>query len=375
MTTSATQIGQQDDLLQIKHFDYIELYVGNAPQAAHFYRTALGLTPVAYAGLETGMRDRQSFVLEQGSIRLVLTSPIDSDGPIAEHVKRHSDSVKDLAFEVQDAAAVFELALRNGARPISEPTVIEDDFGQIIKATIAAYGDTVHSFVQRNGYEGARFPHYRPINNTFPVEPSGLTAIDHVAVGIEPGQLEEWVDFYMRVLSFHELHEEMISTDNSSMKSKVVESVSGDVKFPMVEPAPSRKSNKRSQIDEYLAYHHGPGAQHIAFLCDDIVATIRNIQTRGITLLQSTPRTYYELLRERVPALDESVIEQLRELHILVDHDKWGTLMQIFSKPVQSRPTMFLEFIQRNGARGFGGGNIKALFEAVEREQALRGNI
>ncbi len=374
MTLAAPQTSQQDDLLQIKHFDYIELYVGNAPQAAHFYRTALGLTPVAYGGLETGIRDRVSFVLEQGSIRLVLTSPVDSDGPIADHVRRHSDSVKDLAFEVKDAAAVFEQALRNGAQPISEPTLIEDDYGQIIKATIAAYGDTVHSFVQRAGYEGTYFPHFKPIRNSFPVTPSGLTAIDHVAVGIEPGELDRWVEFYMRVLSFHELHEEMISTDNSSMKSKVVENGSGAIKFPMVEPAPS-KTSKRSQIDEYLAYHHGPGAQHIAFLCEDIVSTIRNIKDRGITLLQSTPKTYYELLRERVPSLNEEVIEALRELHILVDRDKWGTLMQIFSKPVQSRPTMFLEFIQRDGARGFGGGNIKALFEAVEREQALRGNI
>lgn len=374
MTAILASTTQQDDLLQIKHFDYIELYVGNAPQAAHFYRTALGFTPVAYAGLETGVRDRMSYVMEQGDIRLLLTSPIDSTGPIAEHVLRHSDSVKDLAFEVKDAAAVFELALRSGARPVSEPTVIEDDYGQIIKATIAAYGDTVHSFVQRTSYAGAYFPNFRPIHNSFPVEPAGLLAIDHVAVGIEPGQLDEWVDFYMRVLSFHELHEEMISTDSSSMKSKVVESDGGLIKFPIVEPVPSRTS-KRSQIDEYLAYHHGAGAQHIAFLCDDIVASIRMLQRRGITLLQSTPRTYYELLRERVPDLDPAVIAALRELHILVDNDKWGTLMQIFSKPVQSRPTLFMEFIQRNGARGFGGGNIKALFEAVEREQALRGNI
>lgn len=365
---------EKDNLLQLKHFDYIELYVGNAPQAAHFYRSAFGFTPVARAGLETGVRDQSSYVLEQGSIRLVLTGALDPDSPVAEHVRIHGDSVKDLAFEVVNAEAVYEMALRHGARSVMEPTVFEDDFGKVIKATIGAYGDTVHSFVQRDGYSGSYFPNYQPLKTNMPAIPTGLVAIDHVAVGIEPGQLDEWVEFYKKVLSFHEMHEEMVSTEHSSMNSKVVESPGGQIKFPMVEPAQTNRT-RRSQIDEYLAYHHGPGAQHLAFLTNDIVSSLRDLRERGIEFLSGTPRAYYTLLQERIGSLDPQLVETLRELNILVDRDDWGTLMQIFSKPVQNRPTMFIELIQRNGARGFGGGNIKALFEAVEREQALRGNV
>ena len=364
---------QGTGLLKLKYLDYVELYVGNPLQSAHFCRTALGFTPIGYAGLETKVRDFSSYVVAQGNIRLVLTGGLTSDSPISEHVKIHGDSVKDIAFAVDDAARVFEMAVGHGARPVMEPTVFEDKHGQVVKATIAAYGDTVHSFVQRNSYQGVFFPNYRRIKDPPPSISTGLQEIDHVAIGMAYGQLEEWVEFYKKVLSFHEMYEEMISTEHSAMNSKVVEDSTGQIKFPIVEPAPSANT-KRSQIDEYLTYHHGPGAQHIAFLTHDIVASVRAWQANGIGFV-FTPGAYYDMLESRVGKLDAELMAALRELKIMVDRDDWGTLMQIFSKPIQSRPTLFLELIQRDGARGFGAGNIKALFEAVEREQALRGNI
>jgi 4-hydroxyphenylpyruvate dioxygenase len=359
------------NVLKLKYFDYIELYVGNPVQAVHYYQTAFGFTPIAYAGLETKVRDKASFVLQQGNIRLVLTGGFDADSPINEHVRIHGDSVKDIAFEVDDVVAVFEAAVRHGAKPVMEPTVFEGQKGRVIKATIAAYGDTVHSFVQRNEYTGVFLPGYHKFQSSLPTEATGFTEIDHVAVGIQPGELDSWVDFYKKILSFHEMHEEMISTEHSAMNSKVVEDSSHRIKFPLVEPVPS---DRKSQIDEYLAYHNGSGTQHIAFLCDDIVTTVRTLQERGIRFLR-TPGSYYDMLQERVGELDSELMAHLRDLNILVDRDDWGSLMQIFTKPVQSRPTMFVEVIQRNGARGFGGGNIKALFQAVEREQELRGTI
>ncbi len=362
---------ESHNVLKLKYFDYIELYVGNPVQAAHYYQTAFGFTPIAYAGLETKVRDKASFVLQQGDIRLVLTGGFDADSPTNEHVRIHGDSVKDIAFEVDDVAAVFSSAVAHGAKPLLEPTVFEGQKGRVIKATIAAYGDTVHSFVQRNEYQGVFFPGYHKFTSPLQSESTGLIEIDHVAVGIEPGQLDAWVDFYKKILSFHEMHEEMISTEHSSMNSKVVEDSSQRIKFPLVSPIPS---TRKSQIDEYLAYHHGAGTQHIAFLCHDIVATVKSLEARGIRFLR-TPGSYYDMLEERVGELDSELLANLRELNILVDRDDWGSLMQIFTKPVQSRPTMFMELIQRNGARGFGAGNIKALFQAVEREQELRGTI
>ena len=362
---------ESHNVLKLKYFDYIELYVGNPVQAAHYYQTAFGFTPIAYAGLETQIRDKASFVLQQGNIRLVLTGGFDADSPINEHVRIHGDSVKDIAFEVDDATAVFDMAMAHGAKAVLEPTVFEGQKGRVIKATIAAYGDTVHSFVQRNDYQGIFFPGYHKFTSPLQSVSTGLIEIDHVAVGIESGQLDAWVDFYKKILSFHEMHEEMISTEHSSMSSKVVEDSSQRIKFPLVSPIPS---TRKSQIDEYLSYHHGAGTQHIAFLCNDIVATVQMLQQRGIRFLR-TPGSYYDMLEERVGALDSELLTNLRALNILVDRDDWGSLMQIFTKPVQSRPTMFMELIQRNGARGFGAGNIKALFQAVEREQELRGTI
>ena len=357
-------------MLQIKNIDYVEFYVGNASQAAHFYRMAFGFTPIAFSSLETGERDRTSFVLQQNNITLIFTSALLPDSPLAEHVRVHGDSVKDIAFNVDDVAYTFEQTVRRGARPVMEPTIFDQEEGRFVKATVAAYGDTVHSFIQRDGVNKRFFPGYQSFKNPPPVNPTGLTAFDHIAACVEPNSLRDWFDFYIDVFDFHHSHQEDIVTENTAMNSGVVENSNGRVKFPLMEPAPSKHS---SQIEEYLEFHHGPGAQHIALLSDDIVQTIRALRANGIDFLY-TPDTYYETLEERVGTLDLDK-KSLRELGILVDQDKCGTLFQVFSKPLHGRPTAFMEIIQRKGARGFGGGNIKALFEAIEREQALRGNL
>lgn len=359
-----------DQGLTIKGYDHLEFYVGNAHQAAHFYRTAFGFKPVAYRGLETGSRDRVSIVLEQKHIRLVLTSPLD-DEAIAEHIRRHGDGVKDIAFTVGDAEHAFEETVRRGARPVLEPTVTEDDSGFVKRATVAVYGDTVHSFVQRQKYTGAFLPEFRPaLNPPYSSLTTCLNAIDHVAISLEPDTLDQWVEFYEDVMGFEQSHQEDVVTEYSAMKSKVVQHPSGRVKFPMVEPAVGRR---KSQIEEYLKFYNGPGVQHVALLSSDIVQTVKALRAGGNEFL-STPGVYYEMLEDRVGKIDEDV-EALREQKVLVDRDEWGYLMQIFTKPVQSRPTVFLEAIQRKGARGFGSGNIKALFQALEREQEKRGNL
>lgn len=351
-------------------FDYIELYVGNARQAAHFYRTAFGFRPVAYSGLETGMRDRASIVVQQNEVTLMLTSALTPDSPVAEHVKLHGDDVKDIAFNVRDTAEAFEFAVSRGARPILPPTVIQDDHGSIRKATIGAFGDTVHSFIERNGEGNGFFPTFEPIENSAPAVQTGLTSIDHVALSVNPSQMNELVDFYNNTLNFHHSFTEDIITDYSSMNSKVVENGSGRIKFPIVEPAPGQR---KSQIEEYLTFHHGPGAQHIALTSGDMISTVRALRANGNEFLR-TPGTYYDTLPQRVGEIEED-IDELRELSILVDRDEWGYLMQIFTKPLLNRPTVFLEIIQRKRAKGFGSGNIKALFQAMEREQAARGNL
>ena len=360
-------------MLQIKNIDYVEFYVGNASQAAHFYRMAFGFTPVAFSSLETGERDHTSFVLQQNNITLIFTSALLPDSPVAEHVRVHGDSVKDIAFNVDDVPYTFDETVRRGARPVMEPTLFDQEEGRLVKATVAAYGDTVHSFIHREGMDKRFFPGYQSFKNPPPVSPTGLTAFDHIAACVEPNSLRDWFDFYIDVFDFHHSRQEDIVTENTAMNSGVVENSNGRVKFPLMEPAPSKRS---SQIEEYLEFHHGPGAQHIALLSDDIVQTIRALRTNGIDFLY-TPDTYYETLEERVGTLDAIDIDKksLRELGILVDRDKCGTMFQVFSKPLHGRPTAFMEIIQRKGARGFGGGNIKALFEAIEREQALRGNL
>lgn len=373
MTERDVARAQEGDFLQLKGIDYVEFYVGNARQAAHFYRTAFGFKPVAYAGLETGIRDRTSHVVEQRNIRLVLTGALDPDTDIAEHVRLHGDGVKDIAFTVDDAAQAFAETVKRGARPVLEPTEIEGQKGKVIKASIAAYGNTIHSFIQRDQYHGTFLPKFHAIKNPAPHTPTGLAAIDHIVGNVELGKMDEWVDFYNQVLGFRQLQQftdEDISTEYSALMSKVVQNGSGRIKFPINEPA---EGKRKSQIDEYLQYYRGPGAQHLALITDDIIRTVRALKANGVEFLR-TPNSYYDMLDERVGKIDED-IATIRDLNILVDRDDEGYLLQIFTRPLQDRPTVFFEIIQRKGARGFGAGNFKALFEAIEREQALRGNL
>ncbi len=355
---------------QIKEIAYVEFYVGNASQATHFYRTAFGFQPVAKATLETGERERTSFVLRQNEITLILTSALTPASPVAEHVRLHGDSVKDIAFAVDDTAQTFAEVVRRGARPLLPPTVFEQNGTRVVKATVEAFGDTVHSFIERHGPDATFLPGYQPVAHPQKVQSIGLSAIDHVAVCVEPGALRRWFDFYIDVFDFHHSHQEDIVTENTAMNSGVVQSENGRIQLPIMEPAPHKST---SQIEEYLAFHQGSGAQHIALLSDDIFGTVRLLRENGIEFL-ATPANYYDHLEENLGRVDED-IARLRELGVLLDHDRWGALLQIFTKPLHDRPTAFMEIIQRKGARGFGGGNIKALFEAIEREQALRGNL
>lgn len=357
--------------LALKGYHHLEFYVGNAKQAAHFYRTAFGLPLVAYSGLETGARNRVSYVLEQNDIRIVLTSSLRPDDDIAAHVRRHGDGVKDIAFTVDHVEDAFNEALNRGARPVMEPVLMEDDEGEIIKASIGVFGDTIHSFIQRQDYAGKFMPGFRALENVPPPPfETELTEVDHLAISIPEGQLDRWVEFYEDTMGFHESHREDVATEYSAMNSKVVQNGTGQIKLPLVEPASGKR---KSQIEEYLDYYDGPGVQHIALLSRDIVETVRAWRAAGNEFLK-VPNAYYEMLQDRVGRIDEDV-EELQAEHILVDRDQWGYLMQIFTRPVQSRPTVFMEAIQRRGARGFGSGNIKALFAAVELDQAKRGNL
>lgn len=367
----ATEAPATRSAIQLDGIDYVELYVGNAYQAAHFYRSMFGFRPVARAGLETGVRDRLSIIMEQGDVRLVLTSGLDPDSPISRHAALHGDGVKDVAFRVEDVDSAFRTAVSRGATPVSPPQVHEDERGRLVRATIGAPGDTVHSLVERQGYASTLFPGFASIQDPPAAMPTGIVEVDHVAVSMEQGLLDQWVAFYKDVLGFHQSHHEMVWTKHSAMNSKVVEDASGKIKIPIVEPA---QNGGKSQVQEYLNFNHGAGAQHVAFLSHDIRASVRAIRDNGVRFLR-IPATYYEVLEARVGAIEPSTMSDLQELGILVDSDDDGRLMQIFSEPVEARPTMFLELIERQGAQGFGSGNIKALFEAVEREQELRGNI
>lgn len=351
-------------------FDYIEFYVGNVQQAAYFYRTVFGLTPVGFVGLETGERQHVSFVMKQNDIRLVLTAGLTVDSPASQHVNIHGDSIKDIAFTVSDATCAFEETVKRGARPVMEPVVIEDAGGQIIKATIGAFGDTVHSFIERRNFHGRFLPHFKNIDHQ-PTSSIGLQEVDHIAVSAEEGRLDELVHFYKSILNFHQSHQENVETEYSAMSSKVVQNGSGSVKFPIVVPA---NGKRKSQVDEYLTFHRGAGAQHIALRSNKIEQTVRALREKQLGFLR-TPNTYYDVLEERLGKIGDEDIEVLRELNILVDRDAHGYLLQIFTQPLQTRPTVFFEIIERKGALGFGGGNIKALFEALEREQASRKNL
>jgi 4-hydroxyphenylpyruvate dioxygenase len=363
------------DPLDLHSIDYLELYVSNARQAAHFYRTALGLRPVAYAGLETGLRDRTSWVLAKRNIRFVLTAPLlpNPSDPINLHVARHGDGVKDIALRVHDAAAAYHEALRRGARGVQEPVVYEDAHGRLVKASIAAYGDTIHSFIQRDGYEGAFMPGFRPVEERLPAPETAIAAIDHIVGNVELGKMNDWVGYYRDVLGFKQLihfDDQDISTEYSALMSKVMQNGHGRIKFPINEPAEGRR---KSQIEEYLEYYGGPGVQHIALATGDIMASVDALRAAGIPFLR-VPQAYYDDLPSRVGAIAEDVHE-LAKRGVLVDRDDEGYLLQIFSQPLQDRPTLFIEIIQRKGSRGFGKGNFKALFEAIEREQEKRGNL
>jgi len=362
------------DFMPIEGWDHLELWVGNAKQSAYFYEHAFGFTPVAYAGPETGVRDRAAYVLEQGDIRLVVSSALREDHEITRHVARHGDGVRDIALNVPDATEAYRQAVQRGARGVAEPQRHEDADGSLEIAAIASYGDTVHTLVNRSDYHGPFAPSFVAISSNGRADQGvGFQAIDHCVGNVELGRMDFWVEFYERVFGMTNiLHfgDEQIHTEYSALMSKVMSDGEGKVKFPINEPA---EGKRKSQIEEYLEFYGGPGVQHIALTTTDIVATVASLQSRGIRFL-NTPDAYYDEVPGRVGEIDQDFAD-LQRLGILVDRDEDGYLLQIFTKTAQDRPTLFFEVIERHGARGFGEGNFKALFEAIEREQALRGNL
>ena len=363
----------EQDFLPLKGTDHIEFYVGNARQSAYFYRAAFGMSLVAYAGPETGRRDRASYVLQQGKIRFVLTTALRSDSEIAAHMHKHGDGVRAIALWVDDAHSAWEETTKRGARSVQKPTVSEDTDGRVVTASIAAYGDTIHTFIERKEYRGIFFPGYQATPPDHIARPVGLLHVDHIVGNVGWGAMNEWVDFYAKVMGFslyQHFDDKDISTEYSALMSKVMANGNGYVKFPINEPAEGRK---KSQIEEYLDFYGGPGVQHMALATNDILATVTKMQQQGVSFL-AVPHTYYAELQNRVGKIDEP-IEELERLGILVDRDDEGYMLQIFTRPVEDRPTVFYEIIQRKGSRSFGKGNFKALFEAIEREQALRGNL
>jgi 4-hydroxyphenylpyruvate dioxygenase len=364
-------VTNREDSFPILAIDYVQFFVGNAKQAAHYYRS-LGFTPIAFMGLETGSRDRVSHVVRQGDVTFVFTGALGPDGPIADHVKLHGDGVHDVALRVPDAEEAYRVAVERGAKGIAEPQVFEDEHGKVVKAAIATYGETIHSLISRRDYSGSFFPGFQPVDHDS-TEGFGITSIDHVVGNVELGKMQEWVGFYERIMGFTELRhfsDEEISTEYSALMSKVVWDGEGKIKLPINEPA---EGKRKSQIEEYLEYYRTPGVQHIAMATTDIVRSVEAMREQGIQFLR-VPGVYYDEAKERVPEIAEQ-IDALSRNGILVDRDEDGYLLQIFTKPVQDRPTVFFELIERHGARGFGAGNFKALFEAIEREQAARGNL
>ena len=361
------------DFLPLNGTDYIELYVGNAKQAAHYYKTAFGFQSLAYAGPETGVKDRASYVLIQNKMRLILTSPLHSDSDIARHHQKHGDGVKVLALMVDDAYDAYEQTTKRGGKPYLEPLTLKDDNGEVRMSGIHTYGEVVHLFIERKNYNGVFMPGYRAWNSTYNPEPTGLLYVDHCVGNVDWNQMNPWVSFYEDVMGFKNIlsfDDKDISTEYSALMSKVMSNGNGYVKFPINEPA---EGKRKSQVEEYLEFYEGEGTQHIAIATNDIVSTVKQLMDRGVEFLK-VPSTYYDDLLERVGPIEED-IEPLRELGILVDRDDEGYLLQLFTKPVEDRPTMFYEIIQRKGAKSFGKGNFKALFEAIEREQADRGNL
>jgi 4-hydroxyphenylpyruvate dioxygenase len=360
-----------DNPLKLKSIHHVEFWVGNARQAAYYYRQAFGFSQIAYAGLETGQRDRTSYALSQGKARLVVTSPLDSDGPVTEHIAKHGDAVKDIAFLVDDADRAFEEAVRRGAEPAVEPCDRSDRCGAVRQSSIHTYGDTIHSFVSYKDYRGPFLPGFSA--REVPGQSVGILRVDHIVGNVELGRMNEWAEWYSRVLGFRRFisfDDKDISTEYSALMSIVMSDDSFSIKFPINEPAEGRK---KSQIQEYLDFHHGPGVQHIALLTGDIIDTVSRLRRNGVEFLH-VPDTYYEELPGRVGEIKQS-IDSIRALGVLADRDEDGYLLQIFTQPVEDRPTLFFELIEREGSRGFGKGNFKALFESIEREQALRGNL
>lgn len=361
------------DFLPLNGTDYIEIYVGNCRQAAHYYQTAFGFQPLAYAGLQTGLKDRESYVLVQDRIRLVLTSPLNKNTDIGRHIDEHGDGVKVVALWVDDARQAFIETTKRGAKPFMEPEVATDKHGEVVRSGIHTYGETIHLFVERKNYEGVFMPGYIAWNPTYQPEAIGLKYVDHMVGNVGWGEMNKWVDFYADVMGFTQIvsfDDEDISTEYTALMSKVMSNGNGRIKFPINEPAEGRK---KSQIEEYLDFYNSAGIQHMAVATDDIIETVTAMQARGVEFL-NIPTSYYDDLLDRVGTIDED-LEPLKKLGILVDRDEEGYLLQIFTKPIEPRPTMFFEIIQRKGARSFGKGNFKALFEAIEREQELRGTL
>ena len=366
------------DFLPLLGTDYVEFYVGNAKQAAHYYKTAFGYQSLAYAGLETGVKDKASYVLKQDKIRLVLTTPLNENSPINEHLKKHGDGVKVVSLWVEDATSAYNETMKRGARSFMEPTTEKDENGEVIRSGIYTYGETVHIFVERKNYNGVFLPGYKPWKSDYNPTAVGLKYIDHMVGNVGWNEMNKWVKFYedvMGFVNFLSFDDKQIHTEYSALMSKVMSNGNGRIKFPINEPA---EGKKRSQIEEYLDFYGGPGVQHIAIATDDIIKTVSELKARGVEFLSAPPHAYYQAIPERLGVHMEMMKEDIAEiekLSIMVDADEDGYLLQIFTKPVEDRPTLFYEIIQRMGAKGFGAGNFKALFESIEREQELRGTL
>ncbi len=366
------------DFLPLIGTDYVEFYVGNAKQAAHYYKTAFGFQSFAYSGLETGNRESVSYVLKQDKIRLILTTALNSKSPIGEHVKKHGDGVKVIALWVEDARKAFEETTKRGAKPYMEPRVEKDEHGEVVRAGIYTYGETVHMFVERKNYKGTFLPGFVEWKSDYNPSPVGLKFIDHMVGNVGWNQMNTWVKWYedvMGFVNFLSFDDKQIHTEYSALMSKVMSNGNGRIKFPINEPA---KGKKKSQIEEYLDFYEDSGVQHIAVATDNITETVAQLKARGVEFLPPPPQAYYDEIPARLGVHRDMMkedIKELQKLSILVDADEEGYLLQIFTKPVEDRPTLFFEIIQRMGAKGFGAGNFKALFESIEREQALRGTL
>ena len=374
-TTTATKntTATQTDFLPLQGTDYVEFYVGNAKQAAHFYKTAFGFQSLAYAGPETGVKDKVSYAIRQNKLTFVLTTPLRSGNPIADHIYKHGDGVKVLALRVDDARSAYEETTKRGGKSYMEPVALKDNDGEVVLSGIHTYGDTVHVFVERKNYKGVFMPGFKEWKSEYNPTETGLLYVDHCVGNVGWNQMNPWVKFYEDVMGFRNIlsfDDNDISTEYSALMSKVMSNGNGYVKFPINEPA---EGKKKSQVEEYLDFYDGEGCQHVALATNDIVKTVTALRSRGVEFLR-VPNTYYDDLLDRVGHIDED-LEPLKELGILVDRDDEGYLLQLFSKPVEDRPTLFFEIIQRKGAKSFGKGNFKALFEALEREQDARGNL